>query len=48
MPLLNLLKQQNHDNYNVIDKIYLYVKGPNETKYQYLLKKYDKICVEEC
>ena len=46
--LLNLLKQQKHDNYNVIDKIYLYVKGLNETKYQYLLKKYGEICLEEC
>ena len=35
--LPNLTKQQDGDNYNVIDKIYLYVKDPFETKYQYLI-----------
>ena len=30
--LVNLIKQQNDDDYNIIDKIYLYVKDPNETK----------------
>ena len=35
--LPNLIKQQDGDNYNVIDKIYLYVKDPFETKYQYLI-----------
>ena len=37
--LLNLIKQQHDDDYNIIGKIYLYVKDPNETKYQYLIKK---------
>ena len=31
------MKQQNDDDYNIIDTIDLYVKGPNETKYQYLI-----------
>ena len=31
--LLSLTKQQNCDNYNIIDKIYLYVKDPDEAKY---------------
>ena len=30
--LLNLIKQQNDDDYNTIDKIYLYVKDPNQAK----------------
>ena len=33
--LLNLIKQQDDDDYSIIDKIYLYVKDPNEVKYQY-------------
>ena len=37
--LLNLIKQQDDDGYSVIDKIFLYVKDPNEAKYQYLIKK---------
>ena len=36
--LFNLIKQQNDDDY-IIDIIYLYVKDPNEVKYQYLIKK---------
>ena len=36
--LINLIKQQNDNDYNIIDKIYLYVKDPNEAKYQYLIK----------
>ena len=35
--LLNLIKQQNDDDY-IID-IFLYVKDPNEAQYQYLIKK---------
>ena len=35
--LLNLIKEQ--DNYNLIDKIYLYAKDLNEPKYQFLIKK---------
>ena len=37
--LLNLINQQKKDDYNIIDKIYSYVKDPFETKYQYLIKK---------
>ena len=35
--LLNLKKQQNGYHYTIIDKTYLYVKGRNETKYQYII-----------
>ena len=31
--LPNLIKQQNDDDYNIMDKIYLYVKDPKESKY---------------
>ena len=38
--LFNQIKQWSYDDdYNVIDKIYLYVKDSNEAKYQYLIKK---------
>ena len=37
--LHNLIKEQDDDNYCIIDKIYLYVKDPYETKCQYLIKK---------
>ena len=37
--LLDLIKQQDDCNYSVIDKIYLYIKDPNEGKDQYLIKK---------
>ena len=39
--LFNLAKQQD-DDYSVIDKIYLYIKDPNEAKYQYLIKNCEK------
>ena len=35
--LLNIIKKQ--DNYNPIDKIYLYAKSLSEPKYQFLIKK---------
>ena len=34
--LLDRIKQQD-DDYSIVDKIYLYVKSPNELKYQYLI-----------
>ena len=39
--MLNLIKKktQEYDNYNTIDKFYLYFKDPNEAKYQYLIKE---------
>ena len=37
--LLNLIKQQDDNDYCIIDKIYLYVKDPYEVKYQYLKKR---------
>ena len=36
--LLNLIKQQNYEDCDNIDKTYLCVKGPNEAQYQYLIK----------
>ena len=36
--LLNLIKQQNDDDYIIIDKIYLFV-AKYEAKYQYRIKK---------
>ena len=39
--LLNLIKEQ--DNYNLIDKMYFYVKDLNEPKYQFLLKKLEDV-----
>ena len=40
--LLNLTKHRNDGDYSIIDKIYLYVKNPNEAKYQYLIKNLGK------
>ena len=40
--LLNLIKHRNDGDYSIIDKIYLYVKNPNEAKYQYLIKNLGK------
>ena len=37
--LLNQMKEEDDDDYSVIDKIDLYVKDPNEEKYQYLIKQ---------
>ena len=44
--LVNLIKQQNDDNYSVVHKIYLCVKDPNKAKYQYLIKKREYNCLE--
>ena len=44
--LLNLIKQQNEDDYNIIDKIYLYVEDPIETKYQYFIKNMKKLVLK--
>ena len=40
---LNLLKQQNGDDYNIIDENYLYVKDQNKVKYQYRVKDMKKM-----
>ena len=40
--LSNLIKQQDDDNYRIIDKFYLCVKDPYEAKYQYLKEKREK------
>ena len=36
--LLNLIKKDD-DYYSIIDNIYVYLKNPNEAKYQYYIKK---------
>ena len=38
--LLNPIKQKNDGGCNIIDKIYSFVKNPNEAKNQYLIKKH--------
>ena len=37
--LLNLTKQEDDDDYSIIDKTYLYDIDPYEAKHQYLIKK---------
>ena len=37
--VLNLIKYKDNDDCNVNDKIYLYVKDPNEAKDQYCVWK---------
>ena len=46
--LLYPIKQHNDNDYSIIDKICLYIKDPNEVKYQYLIKKHEEIGLEEC
>ena len=41
--LLNLIKRQDDDEYSIIYKIYLYVKHPNQARYQYFIKNYEKM-----
>ena len=41
--LLNLIKRQDDDDYSIIYKIYLYVKHPNQARYQYFIKNYEKM-----
>ena len=38
-----LIKQQDDYDYSIVDKIYLHVKDPSEAKYQYLIKKCEKM-----
>ena len=40
------MKQQDYDNYSIIDNFYLYVKDPNKAIYQYLIKTSEKNSVE--
>ena len=42
--LLNLIKERDSDN--LIDKIYLYAKGLNEPKYQFLIKKREDVGIK--
>ena len=44
--LINPIKQQDDDDYNVIDKHCLYLKDPVEAKYQYLFKLRKKVILE--
>ena len=41
--LLNLIKQQDDVYYSIINKIDSYVRDPNEAKYQYFIKKHEKL-----
>ena len=34
----NLIKHKDYDDYDVIDKIYLYIEDSNESKYQYVIE----------
>ena len=45
--LLTLVKQKNEGSFTITDKMYLYVKDPNEAKYQYLIKKHEKTGLKE-
>ena len=38
--LLNLIKQQKDDAYNITYQIYLYIKDPNELIYHYLIENH--------
>ena len=42
-PLLNLIKEQDD-----IDKIYLYAKDLNKTKYEFLIKKRANVGIKPC
>ena len=42
------MKQKNDDNYDIIDKVYLCFKDPNEVKYQYLIRKRKKSHLDYC
>ena len=44
--LLNLIKRQDDDDYSIIYKIYLYVKHPNQARYQYFIKNYEKMVLK--
>ena len=44
--LLNLIKQKYDNDYSIIDKIYLHIKGKNENKFQYIVKKCEKIVLK--
>ena len=44
--LINLINEQPDDNYSVIDKIYLHIKGPNKAKHQVFINKYKNIGLE--
>ena len=45
--LLNLIEIQHDNRYSIIDKIYLFVKDPNEAEYQYLIEKCKKNGLED-
>ena len=45
-----MIKRQDNDRQDVIDKMYFYVKDPNEAKYQHLIRKQEILfldCYEE-
>ena len=46
--MFNLIKKQDDDNYSFINEVYLYVKDPNETKYQVLVNKRENADINHC
>ena len=44
--LLNLINKKNSGDYDTNDKIYFYVKDPNEVKCQHLIAKRENIGLE--
>ena len=41
-----LTQHKDHDDYDISDKVYLYVKDPNEVKCQYITRTHEKIGLE--
>ena len=46
--LLNSTKQQNDNDYSIIDNFFLDVKNTKEAKNQYLIKKHDEVGLDKC
>ena len=44
--LFNLTKQQNNDDYNITDRIYLYVQDPNGANIDTFFKNMKKLVLE--
>ena len=41
-----MIKEQDDDDYSIIDRIYFYVKDRNEWKYQHVIKKCAKMVLQ--
>ena len=44
--LLNLKKRQDDNDYSIIYKIYLYVKHPNQARYQHFIRNCEKMVLK--